>query len=90
MRVANAAAEGKRAMAVAKEQENQASIEESRAKLVEAEAEVPKAMADSFRTGKLGILDYYKLRNVQADTEMRKSISLAGGSGSDGKKQLAR
>ena len=90
MRVANAAAEGKRAMAVAKEQENQASIEESRAKLVEAEAEVPKAMADSFRTGKLGILDYYKLRNVQADTDMRKSISVAGSSNSEGKKQLAR
>lgn len=74
-RVARARAEGRRAMAVAQEQENTASIEESRAKLVEAEAEVPQAMADSFRSGKLGILDYYKLRNVQADTEMRKSIS---------------
>ena len=91
MRVANAAAEGKRAMAVAKEQENQATIEQSRAKLVEAEAEVPKAMADSFRTGKLGILDYYKLRNVQADTEMRNSISVAGAGGSaSNNKQLAR
>lgn len=90
MRVANAAAEGKRAMAVAKEQENHATIEQSRAKLVEAEAEVPKAMADSFRTGKLGILDYYKLRNVQADTEMRKSISIAGSGSSNGKKQLSR
>jgi uncharacterized protein YqfA (UPF0365 family) len=78
MRVANAAAEGKRAMAVAKEQENQANIEQSRAKLVEAEAEVPKAMADSFRNGRLGILDYYKLKNVQADTEMRSSIATAG------------
>ncbi len=74
-RVARAKAEGRRAMAVAKEQENQAAIEESRAKLVEAEAEVPEAMADSFRSGKLGILDYYKLRNVQADTDMRKSIA---------------
>ena len=74
-RVARARAEGRRAMAVAKEQENQAAIEESRAVLVKAEAEVPKAMAESFRTGKLGIMDYYKLRNVQADTDMRKSIA---------------
>ena len=89
MRVANAAAEGKRAMAVAKEQENQATIEQSRAKLVEAEAEVPRAMADSFRSGRLGILDYYKLRNVQADTDMRSSIASAGTS-SNNNKQLAR
>ena len=74
-RVARARAEGKRAMAVAREQENQAKIEESRAKLVDAEAQVPRAMAESFESGRLGILDYYKLRNVQADTEMRKSIS---------------
>ena len=67
-------------MAVAKEQENQAEIEKSRAKLVELQAEVPKAMAESFRTGKLGILDYYKLQNVQADTDMRNSISKAGDS----------
>jgi uncharacterized protein YqfA (UPF0365 family) len=77
-RVARARAEGRRAMAVAKEQENQAKIEESRAKLVEAEAEVPKAMAESFQTGKLGVLDYYKLRNIQADTDMRKSIAGVG------------
>ncbi len=67
-------------MAVAKEQENQASIEQSRAKLVQAESEVPKAMAESFRSGKLGILDYYKLRNVQADTDMRKAIADVGSS----------
>ena len=73
-RVARARAEGKRAMAVAQEQENTASIEQSRAVLVAAESEVPKAMADSFRSGKLGILDYYKLQNVRADTNMRKSI----------------
>jgi uncharacterized protein YqfA (UPF0365 family) len=78
-RVARALAEGKRAMAVAKEQENIAEIEKSRAKLVESEAEVPKAMAESFRSGKLGILDYYKLRNIQADTDMRKSIADVGG-----------
>jgi uncharacterized protein YqfA (UPF0365 family) len=77
-RVARARAEGRRAMAVAQEQENTASIEESRAKLVEAEAEVPAAMADSFNSGKLSILDYYKFRNVQSDTDMRKSISQAG------------
>ncbi len=77
-RVARARAEGRRAMAVAQEQENTASIEESRAKLVEAESEVPAAMADSFTSGTLSILDYYKLRNIQSDTDMRKSISNAG------------
>jgi len=78
MRVARARAEGRRAMAVAAEQEQVAKIEESRAKLVEAEAEIPMAMAEAFQTGKLGILDYYKLRNVQADTDMRKSIASVG------------
>ncbi len=77
-RVARAHAEGRRAMAVAAEQENLAKIEESRATLVEAEAEVPKAIADSFRGGVLGIMDYYKLRNVQADTDMRRAIAGAG------------
>lgn len=77
-RVARARAEGRRAMAVAAEQEKQAEIENSRAKLVEAEAEVPKAMADAFRSGKLGIMDYYKLRNVQADTDMRRTIAQSG------------
>ena len=74
-RVARAKAEGRRAMAVAKEQEMIASIEESRASLVEAQAEVPKAVSESLNSGQLGILDYYKLRNLQADTEMRKSIA---------------
>lgn len=74
-RVARARAEGRRAMAVAAEQEMIAKVEESRAYLVEAEADVPKAMANSFRSGKLGIMDYYKLRNVQADTDMRKAIA---------------
>ena len=74
-RVARARAEGRRAMMVAAEQEEIAKIEASRAELVKAEAEVPKAMAEAFRTGKLGILDYYKLRNVQADTDMRLAIS---------------
>ena len=74
-RVARARAEGRRAMAVAAEQEQTAKIEESRSMLVEAEAEVPKAMAEAFRAGKLGIMDYYKMRNVQADTDMRRSIA---------------
>jgi uncharacterized protein YqfA (UPF0365 family) len=77
-RVARANAEGRRAMAVAREQEMVAKIEESRAKLVEAEADIPKAMAHSFRQGTLGILDYYKLRNVQADTDMRSAIAGTG------------
>ncbi|MCO6455080.1 MAG: flotillin-like protein FloA [Pirellulaceae bacterium] len=79
-RVARARAEGRRAMAVANEQEMYAAIEESRAALVDAEAEVPAAIAEAFRGGKLGILDYYKLRNVQADTDMRKAIASTGAS----------
>ncbi len=74
-RVARASAEGRRALAVAAEQERIAEVELSRAELVNAEAEVPKAMAEAFRAGNLGILDYYKLRNVQSDTDMRKSIA---------------
>ena len=78
MRVARAKAEGLRTMAVAEEQENIAQIEESRAKVVEAEAEVPRAIAQAFQEGVLGILDYYKLRNVQADTDMRTAIARVG------------
>ena len=78
MRVARARAEGRRANAVATEQENIAKIEESRAKLVESEADIPKAMADAFRTGNLGIMDYYRLKNVDADTSMRRSIAGTG------------
>jgi uncharacterized protein YqfA (UPF0365 family) len=74
-RVARANAEGRRAMAVAREQEMIASIEESRAGLVDAEAEVPKAVAESLTSGQLGIFDYYKLRNLQADTDMRRTIA---------------
>ncbi len=77
-RVARAKAEGRRAMAVAAEQERIAEIEESRAKLIDAEAEVPKAISQAFREGTLGIFDYYKLRNIQADTEMRHSIATDG------------
>jgi uncharacterized protein YqfA (UPF0365 family) len=78
-RVARAKAEGRRAMAVAAERENVAEIVENRAKLVEAEAEVPKAIAEAFREGTLGILDYYRLRNIQADTDMRAAIARGGG-----------
>jgi uncharacterized protein YqfA (UPF0365 family) len=69
-------------MAVAQEQEMIAQIQESRAKVVDAEAEVPKAIAEAFLNGTLGILDFYKLRNVQADTEMRKAIAGGGVTGS--------
>ena len=78
-RVARAQAEGRRAMAVSQEQENFAKIEENRGHLVEAEAEVPKAMAEAFSSGKLGILDYYKMKNVQADTDMREAIAASDG-----------
>jgi uncharacterized protein YqfA (UPF0365 family) len=78
MRVARANAEGRRAMAVAEEQEMIAQIEENRAKVLEAEAQVPKAIANAFNSGKLGLMDYYKLRNIQADTDMRSSIAKAG------------
>ena len=77
-RVARAKAEERRAFAVAKEQEMQAAVQENRAKVVEAEAEIPMAIAEAFRKGHLGIVDYYNLRNVQADTEMRNSIAGTG------------
>jgi uncharacterized protein YqfA (UPF0365 family) len=64
-------------MAVAKEQEMLATVQEMRAKVVEAEAEIPKAMAAAFRDGHLGIMDYYHMKNVVADTNMRDSISNA-------------
>jgi uncharacterized protein YqfA (UPF0365 family) len=73
--VAQAQAERQRALAVAREQEMQALVQENRAKVVLAEAEVPKAMADAFRSGNLGIMDYYKMKNVVADTEMREAIA---------------
>jgi uncharacterized protein YqfA (UPF0365 family) len=72
-------AETRRAMAIAQEQENRAKIEENRALVVLSEAEVPKAIAEAFRTGNLGVLDYYKLKNVQADTQMRESIGRPDG-----------
>lgn len=74
-RIAQAKAEERRAMAVAREQEMKASVEEMKAKVVEAEAEVPRAMASALREGKLGVMDYYNLQNVLADTGMRESIA---------------
>lgn len=74
-RIAQAKAEERRAMAVAKEQEMRASVEEMRAKVVESEAEVPLAMAEAFRKGNLGVMDYYKMQNVVSDTKMRDGIA---------------
>ena len=74
-RIAQAKAEERRALAVAQEQEMKALTQEMRAKVVEAEAEVPRAIADAFRKGNLGVMDYYNLRNIQADTDMRNSIA---------------
>ena len=76
--IAQAKAEERRAMAVAQEQERIADIQAMRAKVVEAEAQVPLAMAEAFRNGKLGVMDYYNMMNVQADTKMREGISGAG------------
>lgn len=73
--IAQAKAEERRAMAVAKEQEMKALTQEMRAKVVESEAEVPKAMADALKNGKLGVMDYYSMQNMIADTQMRDSIS---------------
>jgi uncharacterized protein YqfA (UPF0365 family) len=73
-RIAQAKAEERRAMAVAQEQEMRARVEEMRAKVVESEAEVPLALAEALRTGKMGVLDYYQLQNIDADTKMRRTI----------------
>ncbi|GIN70977.1 UPF0365 protein YqfA [Bacillus sp. J14TS2] len=73
-KIAQAKAEERRAMAVANEQEMKARVEEMRAKVVEAEAEVPLAMSEALRSGKLGVMDYYSLQNIDADTDMRDSI----------------
>ncbi|MDQ3393276.1 MAG: flotillin-like protein FloA [Bacteroidota bacterium] len=78
LKVAEAKAEERRAMAVAVEQEMKALSQEARAKVIEAEAEIPIAIADAFSSGKLGIMDYYKIQNIQADTDMRSAISGAG------------
>ncbi len=81
--VAQARAEGRRALAVAAEQEMRAKVEEMRAHLVEAEAKIPQAMADALKEGNLGVMDYYNLRNVAADTDMRSAISKVTGGPDD-------
>ncbi|MFT4599258.1 MAG: hypothetical protein ACJAR8_001582 [Bacteroidia bacterium] len=78
LKVANARAEERRAMAVAEEQEMKAKAQDARAAVILAEAEIPKAMAEAFRNGNLGIMDYYKMKNIEADTDMRDSISKTG------------
>ena len=75
--IAQAKAEERRAMAIAQEQEMKAKAQEARAKVIEAEALVPQAMAEAFRNGNLGIMDYYKMQNIQADTTMRENIAAA-------------
>jgi uncharacterized protein YqfA (UPF0365 family) len=81
--IAQAKAEERRAMAIAVEQEMKARAQEARAKVIEAEAEIPKAIAAAFLNGNLGVMDYYKMQNVQADTTMRESISKSSKGGKD-------
>ncbi len=83
-KIAQAKAEERRAMAIAAEQEMLAKVQEMRAKVVEAEAQVPLAMAEAFRSGNLGIMDYYRMKNIAADTQMRNTI---GGKPGDGDKK---
>lgn len=78
LKVAQAKAEERRAMAVAYEQEMRAKAQEAKAKVIEAEAQIPLAMAEAFRSGNMGIMDYYKMQNIQADTNMRDSIAKPG------------
>ncbi len=83
--IAQAKAEERRAMAVASEQEMKAKAQEARAKVIEAEALIPMAIAEAFRNGNLGVMDYYKLRNLQADTEMRDALGKGQGKKDDSK-----
>ena len=85
--IAQAKAEERRAMAVAQEQEMKAKAQEARAQVILAEAEVPRALADAFRNGNLGVMDYYKLENIKADTSMRDGISKMGQNGQNSTKK---
>ena len=85
LKVARAKAEERRAMAVAREQEMTALVQERRAAVVEAEAEIPRAMAEAFRDGNLGIMDYYRMKNVQADTKMREGFAANDQSSTQGR-----
>jgi uncharacterized protein YqfA (UPF0365 family) len=82
-KIAQAKAEERRAMAIAIEQEMKAKVQEMRAKVVEAEAQIPLAMAEAFRSGHLGVMDYYKMKNVMADTQMRESLGSQKGPDKD-------
>ncbi len=86
LKVAEARAEERRAMAVAEEQEMKARSQEMRAKVIDAESEIPKAISEAFRQGNLGVMDYYKLRNIESDTDMRDSIANSGKSKTPRKK----
>jgi uncharacterized protein YqfA (UPF0365 family) len=88
LRVAQANAEKRRALAVALEQEMRAKVEENRAQVVLAEAEVPRALSQAFRDGHLGVMDYYNLKNLQADTQMRNAIGGAGGNSERGERNI--
>ena len=83
--IAQARAEERRSMAVALEQEMKAKAQEARAKVIEAEAQIPIAMAEALRSGNLGVMDYYKMQNIQADTDMRDSIARPAGNSGSGK-----
>ncbi len=87
MRIAQAKAEERRAMAVAVEQEMQAEVVENRAKVVLAEAEVPLAISEAFRAGHLGVIDYMKYKNIEADTSMRRNLGPSADGGTPGSKQ---
>jgi uncharacterized protein YqfA (UPF0365 family) len=82
LKVAEAKAEERRAMAVALEQEMKAKAQEARANVIQAEAEIPKSIAQAFVSGNLGVMDYYRIQNIQSDTDMRNTISGAGETGS--------
>ena len=75
LKIAQAKAEERRAMAVAREQEMKALAQEMKAKVIEAEANIPLAMSEAFRSGNLGVMDYYRMKNIEADTQMRESIA---------------
>jgi len=82
LKVAEAKAEERRAMAVALEQEMKAKAQEARANVIQAEAEIPKSIAQAFVSGNLGVMDYYRMQNIQSDTDMRNTISGTGETGS--------
>lgn len=86
-RIAQAKAEERRAMAVAQEQEMKARVVEMKAKVVEAESQVPLAMSDALRSGKLGVMDYINMQNINADTQMRNTLGKMSDSGKDGEKE---